>query len=811
MSALLISTAGAAHADNLEVDGDALVTNTQAEINFGNVACGTTATKQVTIYVQRLGNGQVFKSGALVDITATTSAPLAVSVATGTAGDIELPSNWTTDYPNNTPSTTSAAATVTLTAGTTAGTFSGSVVFSGTGAALQEKPQDPASITRSATVTARWTVECAAKTDTTTSLNCPSSAVYTAGAITPCTAKVTGENGFEQTLNVTYGSNTAVGTATAAASYAGDATHKASNASASFQIAKASTTTTVTCPPSAVTYTGSPQTPCTASVSGPGLVQNLTPAYSDNTNAGTASATASFAGDGNLLGSSDTKNFVILAADASCEVEGYVGIYDGAVHGATGSCTGLGGADVSHGLELGEWYTDVPGGPAHWSFELPNYVTQTGSVGIAIGKAMSSIELQCSDTVYNRAAQETCSATVTGAGGLSEPVTITYGDNTDAGTATAKAEYAGDNNHEGSVASATFTIAQAPTTTTVTCTGPNTYTGVELTPCTVKVTADYGIVEPPTPSTPSYLNNRDAGTASASYQYPGDDNHLPSNDSTTFTIDKATSSITLSCPASVVFTGSPLTPCTAIVSGVALADTGVRVIYSANTNAGSVTTSASWPGDDNHTGSTANGGFEILKAPVTVTVACPTAAIPFTGSPIQPCTAWVKGPGGLDEAVTPVTYSGNMAVSTPMEPATAKATYVGDANHLGGEGTATFQIEAWKLNGFYKPVDMGDTVLNIVKGGSTVPLKFTVLAGTTEVTDVTTLHATFAITPIPCDPKDAVSDDLFATTGGTTLRYDATAHQWIQNWATPKIAGKCYQVTLTTADGSTLKAQFKTK
>ncbi|MFE5410564.1 PxKF domain-containing protein [Microbacterium sp. NPDC056569] len=789
------------------MDGDLLTTGVQtADIILGTVACASQTTRQVGIYVQSSGhNGagtQVFGNNAAVDVTASTnSGSLQVSIAADSTTDFTLPNDWQTAFANDTYSPTGASATIAVTAGTVSGPFSATVTFSGSG-----KNVANSQITRSVTKTVKWTVgDC--QTPTTTTVTCPTSVPYSGSAATPCQATVTGANNFSQSVPVSYTANTDVGTVTASATFAGTAAHKASSGSATFDIVKAATTTTVDCPAS-VTYTGSAQTPCTANVSGPGLDEDLTPSYSDNTNAGTASASASFAGDGNLLGSNDTETFAIEAADASCEVDGYIGIYDGALHGATGSCTGLGGVDLSHALQLGESYRDVPGGPANWSFELPNYVKQTGSVGIAIGKATSSITLECSDTVYNSAPQKTCSATVTGAGDLSEPVTVTYEDNTDAGDATAKAEYAGDTNHEGSTAEVTFSIAKAPTTTTVTCTGPNTYTGVALTPCTARVTADYGVVDTPTPS---YANNTDAGTAAASYQYAGDANHEPSSDSANFTIDKASSSITLDCPVSVVYTGSPLTPCTATVSAVALPDFGAGVMYSANTNAGAVTASASWPGDDNHHGTTANGGFEIAKAPVTVTVTCPTAAIPFTGSAIEPCTAWVTGAGDLDQAVTPVEYFGNTAVSTPTTPATAKATYPGDANHLEGEGTATFRIEAWKFDGFYKPVDMGDTVLNIVKGGSTVPLKFTVRAGTEEVTDVTKLAAKFVAYQISCDPKDGVSDDLFATTGGTTLRYDATAHQWIQNWATPKTAGKCYQVTLTTADGSTLKAQFKTK
>ena len=40
----------------------------------------------------------------------------------------------------------------------------------------------------------------------------------------------------------------------------------------------------------------------------------------------------------------------------------------------------------------------------------------------------------------------------------------------------------------------------------------------------------------------------------------------------------------------------------------------------------------------------------------------------------------------------------------------------------------------WTLTGFYQPVDMNG-VSNAVKGGSTVPLKFEIFAGPTELTD----------------------------------------------------------------------------
>jgi hypothetical protein len=88
----------------------------------------------------------------------------------------------------------------------------------------------------------------------------------------------------------------------------------------SYTINKASSTTTVSCPTS-VTYTGSAQTPCSASVTGAGgLNQSLTVAYSNNINPGTNTATASaiYAGDANHNGSNDNKNFSILYSTGMC-------------------------------------------------------------------------------------------------------------------------------------------------------------------------------------------------------------------------------------------------------------------------------------------------------------------------------------------------------------------------------------------------------------------------------------------------------------------------------------------------------------
>lgn len=124
--------------------------------------------------------------------------------------------------------------------------------------------------------------------------------------------------------------------------------------------------------------------------------------------------------------------------------------------------------------------------------------------------------------------------------------------------------------------------------------------------------------------------------------------------------------------------------------------------------------------------------------------------------------------------------------------------------------TRSYSVTAWTLRGFFQPVDLSGT-WNSVKGGATVPLKFEVFAGATELTAVSAVSG-FTVKGVACPGASIVTDDIEMTsTGGTSLRYDATAGQFIQNWQTPKKPGSCYQVTMTTQDGSTTTALFKLK
>src|SRR5207237_10887874 len=114
---------------------------------------------------------------------------------------------------------------------------------------------------------------------------------------------------------------------------------------------------------------------------------------------------------------------------------------------------------------------------------------------------------------------ERCSAIVQGGGALNRTVRVTYSGNVNVGVATASASYSGDGNHEASSGSSTFMITKAASTTTVNCPTNETYTGTAIEPCTATYSGAGGLGGT---LTPTYLNNINAGPATATATYGGE-------------------------------------------------------------------------------------------------------------------------------------------------------------------------------------------------------------------------------------------------------------------------------------------------
>jgi hypothetical protein len=141
-------------------------------------------------------------------------------------------------------------------------------------------------------------------------------------------------------------------------------------------------------------------------------------------------------------------------------------------------------------------------------------------------------------------------------------------------------------------------------------------------------------------------------------------------------------------------------------------------------------------------------------------------------------------------------------------------------------------LNAYRITGFYQPVEMtphGTTpvVLNLVKNGSTVPLKFEVFNldddgnVTSEVTSIAGVG--IRVDQIACGTGVVEDPDILVTsTSVAGLRYDTTDGQFIFNWKVPgKPVGRCFHVWVVTGDAAPMSgpggvpalqdAYFKTK
>jgi hypothetical protein len=122
------------------------------------------------------------------------------------------------------------------------------------------------------------------------------------------------------------------------------------------------------------------------SATDPNLNQPVTPvSYSNNVNAGTATASASYPGDGNHQASSGSTTFTIAKATPACSVTGYNVTWDGQPHTATGGvCSGVQeGTVVAGNFDLsGTTHTDPIDTNDPWTFTSAdnNYNNTNGTV-----------------------------------------------------------------------------------------------------------------------------------------------------------------------------------------------------------------------------------------------------------------------------------------------------------------------------------------------------------------------------------------------------------------------------------------------
>jgi hypothetical protein len=225
------------------------------------------------------------------------------------------------------------------------------------------------------------------------------------------------------------------------------------------------------------------------------------------------------------------------------------------------------------------------------------------------------------------------------------------------------------------------------------------------------------------------------------------------------------------------------------------------------TNAPGGTASWSFSGDANYKATSGAATISIAKAAQVIAWATPAPIVygePLSGTQLN--ATLITGDGALTYSPAAGTV---LAVGQQVLQVSAAAT----TNYNAASKQVTLVVSPWHVTGFYNPVSVGGAaVVNTVKAGSTVPLKFNIYktVGGLELTSISDIGA-FQIYSIGCSAATAEDPIDFTTTGGTSLRYDATGRQFIQNWQTPKSAGSCYKVALTAKDGTAIVAFFKTK
>ena len=619
---------------------------------------------------------------------------------------------------------------------------------------------------------------------------------YDGTAQTPATVAVTGAGGLSLSPDAEYANNVNAGTATASYNYAGDANHFGSSDSQDFAIGKASSTTVVTIAGGPFTYDGTAQTPATVAVTGAGGLSLRPDAeYANNVNAGTATASYSYAGDANHIGSSDSQDFTIGKASSTTVVTIIGGpfTYDGTAQTpATVTVTGAGGLSLSPDAE---YTNNVNAGTATASYTYAgdaNHFGSSDSQDFTIGKASSTTVVTLADGpfTYDGAAQTPATVAVTGAGGLSLSPDAEYANNVNAGTATASYDYAGDANHFGSSDSQEFTIGKASTTTVVTIAGgPFTYDGAAQTPATVTVTGAGGLSLSPDAE---YTNNVNAGTATASYDYAGDANHFGSGDSRTSRSPR---------PRRRHGDGLQRDLRRGRARGERVGDRCGRRGAAAGssldlrrsfTDAPGGTAHWVFTGGTNYQDESGDVAIAIAKAAQTITWSNPAAinyGTPLSATQLNATVVGVTG-GSAPGALTYTPPSGTVLLAGTQ---TLWVSAAETTNYHAATKSVSLVVNPYVASGFLDPIRPN----RAFKQGSTVPIKWQLRDASGNL--VTSLAAITSLQVTGPNGTTTLYPGNNSSSGATVLRNDGG--QYIYNWQTKGFALGRYTIAATFADG----------
>ena len=516
-----------------------------------------------------------------------------------------------------------------------------------------------------------------------------SSFTYTGSAIQPTVTIKNGSttlvNGTDYTLS--YSNNTNVGTATVTATGKGKYTGTISK---TFTISAKSATNingcTMTLSGTSFEYTGSAIQPTVTIKNGSTTLVNgtdYTLSYSNNTNVGTATVTAT--GKGNYTGTI-SKTFTITAKKISgctMTLSSSSFTYTGSAIQPTvtiknGSTTLVNGTDYtlsySNNTNVGTATVTATG-----KGKYTGTISKTFTISAKSATNINGCTMILSGTSFEYTGSA-IQPTVTIKNGSTTLVngtdySVSYSSNTNVGTATVTAT--GKGNYTGTI-SKTFTITAkkiSDCTMTLSATSFD-YTGSAIQP-TVTVKNGSTTLVNGTDYTLSYSNNTNIGTATVTATGKG---KYTGTISKTFTIGMKnidTCTMTLSAT-SFTYTGSAIQPTVTIKNGstTLVNGTDYTLSYSNNIKAGTATVTAS--GKGKYGGSLSKTFTISAKKISSCTISLNASSFKYTGYAIQPTVTLKDGNTTLVNGTDyTLTFSNNIGVGIATVVASGKGNYSG--------------------------------------------------------------------------------------------------------------------------------------
>lgn len=217
---------------------------------------------------------------------------------------------------------------------------------------------------------------------------------------------------------------------------------------------------------------------------------------------------------------------------------------------------------------------------------------------------------------------------------------------------------------------------------------------------------------------------------------------------------------------------------------------GTQVIGTCNDHAGNVSAP---------TGTTVK--LDTMPPVVAITGVFNGAVYSFGAVPVAGCSTSDTPSGVAVEATV------SIAGGTPNGVGSFTATCSGATDFAGNTAApvnATYSVRYTSFIGFLPPLASGDgSYSGLYKLGRTIPVKWQLMSGAGQyIASLSSVQSLKTVFSNCSDAPDGDPTDL-GITGGTSLRYDSAANQFIFNWDTRGLAQGCYTIELTLDDGAT--------